>query len=132
MQSDCMNHFFSLQNLSFWALSKPSLWRNSIIFACSGETSPHFGHFPCCFVNINDISSSNFFLLNLFNHFGPQIVYALHICCFKSQLPNLLRLSLLYLNIDDFSFYYFSLFFDSNPNGSSKCLSQTLGLTHFQ
>ena len=126
-----MNNFFSLQNLSLWTLSKSGLWRYCIILTCSCEASPDFGHFPGSFVNIDNISSCDFFFLYLFYHFCPQVINTLHICCLESQFPDLLCLGLFNFNIDDFSFYYFCLFFNSYSNGSSKGLSQTFCFAHF-
>jgi hypothetical protein len=64
MECDSVYNFFSLLELSFWALNVSGLWSGVIEVTASSERSSKFGNLATSLVDCDDVSSHDLLLLD--------------------------------------------------------------------
>ena len=92
----------------------------------SCKTASQFWNSSRCLVDAHNISSYNFFFGNLLDHFLPEIVNSLHVCCFDRELADFLSASsrgTFHFDLDNFSFQNLRFFFNSDSDRLSECLN---------
>mmetsp|Transcript_83988 Transcript_83988/g.125895 ORF Transcript_83988/g.125895 Transcript_83988/m.125895 type:complete len:242 (-) Transcript_83988:40-765(-) len=123
----------SLLQLSFRTLHKFCIGRHSVIIATSRDTASQFTNLSRSFVDPNDITGTNSFLREAFDHFGSQVVNSLHIRSTQCEAPRLgLGRVRIDLNFYDFPLHDFLFFRNADPHTSPNGLRQSFRLGNFQ
>lgn len=92
----------------------------------SSKTASQFWNSSRCLVDAHNITSYNFFFGNLLDHFLPEIVHSLHVCCFDRELADFLSASsrgAFHFDLDYFSFQNLRFFFNSDSDRLSERLN---------
>jgi hypothetical protein len=64
VEGDGMDNFLSLLKFTFWALDVSGLWPGVVIITASGEGLSEFGDLAGGFVDCDDVTGHNLFLLD--------------------------------------------------------------------
>ena len=119
MKSYILNNFFFFMNITFWNCN--IFLSLEIVFSCIWIWSTNALYCSGSCFNINDITNSNFFFLNIFINTWIQFQLLLTFCSFKTNYYWLNYFPITSMGIfyffwryfNNFSFPYFFCFFNS-------------------